>query len=108
MKLSSILLQLQVFMFDMNIRGFFSSKRSKKSFKKKGGHDSEGETAKSSSGKRKFVQNWTVFSLAKFDGEKMFCKLRREETKESDKQHLWAKYFIRNVLKYGKYMCKCS
>ena len=76
MKLSSILFQLQVFMFDMVIRGFFSSERSKKSLKKKEGHDSEGETAKSSGGKRKFAQSWTVFSLAKFDGEKMFCKLR--------------------------------
>ena len=94
-------------MFDMDIRGFFSSERSKKSLKKKGAHASERETAKSSSEKRKFVQSWTVFSLAKFDGEKMFCELRREETMESDKQHLWTKYFIRNVLKYGKDMCKC-
>ena len=35
-----------MFMFEMDIRGFFSLERSKKSLKSKGGHDSEGQTAK--------------------------------------------------------------
>lgn len=35
-----------MFMFEMDIRGFFSLERSKKSLKRKGGHDSEGQTAK--------------------------------------------------------------
>ena len=45
-KLSIILFSLHIFMFEMDIRGFFSLERSKKSLKRKGGHDSEGETAK--------------------------------------------------------------
>lgn len=46
-------------MFEMDIRGFFSLERSKKSLKRKGGHDSEGETAKTDLAVE--IMNYLVF-----------------------------------------------